>query len=420
MTRVTHTNSVPDQGLINPSVTPSSFVTYKTTKNNKKQKIISGIHSIKEIPEVAKIDTGAPIVGTRLERSCMINGVPQKVLFDTGSPTSLVSADLVRDNHWTTYDVPVFTWTGALKDKTSSTTDAVRCELKDNDRSYNFGAYVSSDLHDIVIVGNPIITHYPELLRDNASLVTTAASEVANNKNNLTGTPAAIDCKLDAGDTVVANRAHFVSTIMSTKDLKKGDIVEVFVVQVERPPQNSSIAIHELPSELKDEFKETVSDVLPPRNGDLTYTHEIELEPGKKPPRLPPYRMTPLLEKECRAIIKEFIEKDFIQESKSPVSSPVLLVKKKDGSYRLVVDYRQLNAMTIKDPFPLPRIDDLIAKIGDCSVFSTLDLHSGYHQIPMDPDSAPLTAFSTPFGHWEFKAMSMGLCNAPAKFSRYM
>lgn len=205
-----------------------------------------------------------------------------------------------------------------------------------------------------------------------------------------------------------------------TFDLTEGDLEEVFVVQVERPSQNSNIAIHELPSELKDEFKETVSDVLPPRNGDLTYTHEIELEPGRKPPRLPPYRMTPLLEKECRAIIKEFIEKDFIQESKSPAFSPVLLVKKKDGSYRLVVDYRQLNAMTIKDPFPLPMIDDLIAKIGDCSVFSTLGLHSGYHQIPMDSDSAPLTAFSTPFGHWEFKAMSMRLCNAPATFSRYM
>ncbi|CCH59505.1 hypothetical protein TBLA_0B06850 [Henningerozyma blattae CBS 6284] len=86
----------------------------------------------------------------------------------------------------------------------------------------------------------------------------------------------------------------------------------------------------------------------------------------------------------------------------------------------MVVDCRRLNKSTIKDPFPMPRIDDLFAKIGDCTIFSTLDLHSGYHQIPMNHKSEKLTGFTTPFGHYHYKVMPFGLCNAPATFSRYM
>lgn len=324
------------------------------------------------------------------------------------------------NNGWSTYPVPAFTWKGALRGKTSTTTRAARCTLKVNDRCYNFSAYLSEDLDKTVIVGNPIITHYLELIHSAVANKEKRKASAGATVNTLGLIDAANVGTLDTDEAVVATNETFESTVMTIEDLTMGDVEEVFMVQFGPSHSHLDARVHELPAELQEEFKDTVSDKLPHRNPTLTYNHEIELKPGAKPPRLPPYRMTPLLEKECKAIIKEFLEKDFIQESKSRVSSPVLLVKKKDGSYRLVVDYRQLNSMTIKDPFPLPRIDDLMAKIGDCSVFSSLDLHSGYHQIPMDPDSAPLTAFSTPFGHWEFRTMSMGLCNAPATFSRYM
>ena len=115
--------------------------------------------------------------------------------------------------------------------------------------------------------------------------------------------------------------------------------------------------------------------------------------------------MTPKHERECRQIVKDLLDKGFIYDSKSRASFTVLLIKKKDVTYWMVIDYRELNKIIVKDPFPLPRMDDFMVKIGDCSIFTTLDLHSGYHHIPLESDAKYLTAFSAPFCHYEYKAM---------------
>ena len=118
--------------------------------------------------------------------------------------------------------------------------------------------------------------------------------------------------------------------------------------------------------------------------------------------------------------LKKMQEMAVIQPSKSPWSSPVVLVRKKDGSHRFCVDYRRLNSVTKPDTYPLPRIDNLLDQLGKSSYFSTLDLASGFWQIKMHPASQEKTAFCTPHGLFEFKVMPFGLTNAPSVFQRLM
>ncbi|KAJ9517139.1 hypothetical protein QJQ45_009105 [Haematococcus lacustris] len=123
---------------------------------------------------------------------------------------------------------------------------------------------------------------------------------------------------------------------------------------------------------------------------------------------------------ELRRQITDLLAKGLIEPSSSPFAAPVLFVQKKSGELRMCIDYRQLNKITIRDQYPLPRIDDLFDQLAGKTVFSSLDLQAGYHQIRIPAEDVPKTAFRTPEGHYQFKVLCFGLTNAPATFQRVM
>ncbi|GKA00096.1 putative reverse transcriptase domain-containing protein [Tanacetum coccineum] len=147
---------------------------------------------------------------------------------------------------------------------------------------------------------------------------------------------------------------------------------------------------------------------------------QIDLIPGVAPVARAPYRLAPSEMKELSEQLQELSDKGFIRPSSSPWGAPVLFVKKKDGSFRMCIDYRELNKLTVKNRYPLPRIDDLFDQLQGSSVYSKIDLRSGYHQLRVREEDIPKTAFKTRYGHYEFQVMPFGLTNAPAVFMDLM
>ncbi|KZV43303.1 hypothetical protein F511_09286, partial [Dorcoceras hygrometricum] len=162
------------------------------------------------------------------------------------------------------------------------------------------------------------------------------------------------------------------------------------------------------------EFPDVFPDEIPgfPPRREIDFS--IELAPGTAPISRAPYRLAPVELKELKEQLSDLLEKGFIRPSMLPWGAPILFVKKKDGTMRMCVDFRQLNKATVKNKYPLPRIDDLFDQLQGSVVYSKLDLRSGYHPLRIRDADVAKTAFRTRYGHFEFLVMPFGLTNAPA------
>nr|GEU39831.1 putative reverse transcriptase domain-containing protein [Tanacetum cinerariifolium] len=188
-------------------------------------------------------------------------------------------------------------------------------------------------------------------------------------------------------------------TLIIREEVRRGETKDILVVR-----------------EFPDIFPKDLPGLSPIRQVEF----QIDLIPGATPVARAPYRLAPSEMQELSNQLQELIDRGFIQPSTSPWGAPVLFVKKKDGSFRMCIDYRELNKLTITNRYPLPRIDDLFDLLQGLSVYSKSDLRSGYHQLRVRDKDIPKTAFRTRYEHYEFQVMPFGLTNAPAVFMDLM
>lgn len=329
-----------------------------------------------------------------------VRGVVAYTIFDTGATHSFVSQDLTR--RWS--------FQGKYEGRTT------RVETAGPDEISAMGVFVGVAV-ELAGVVMPV-----DLLK-----LEMGRYEVILGMDWLSQYGAVIDCNganiripREGGRVVfegpkTKTGVTIISMAQAGELIKRGHGAYLATIEMLEAPKEPRLEDVAVAREFADVFEPLQG---PPPNRDSAFT--IELEPGTAPVSKAPYRLAPAEMAELLEQLEDLIDKGFIRPSSSPWGAPVLFVRKKDGSLRLCIDYRGLNKVTIKNKYPLPRIDELLDQLEGATWFSKIDLASGYHQIPIAEKDVQKTAFRTRYGHFEFVVMPFGLTNAPAAFMGMM
>ncbi|KAK8934655.1 hypothetical protein KSP39_PZI014259 [Platanthera zijinensis] len=328
----------------------------------------------------------------------LIREYPARALFDTGASHSFLSEDFVLH-----VGVPIRTKTDSVKVLLPN-----RC-LMCTDRSCGLEVKIGSREFKVETLVLPIkefdIIFGMDWLSEQRAYIDCTSKEVTLGQN------------IEQETKFIGMQGMsgmLLSALQVVKAVRKG--AELFFTLIEAVAPKASVSEVPVVSEYADVFPKDLPGLPPQREIDFA----IELVPGAKPVARSPYRVAPKEMAELKVQLQELLEQGYIRPSMSPWSAPVLFVKKKDGGLRLCIDYRELNKLMEKNKYPIPRIDDLFDQLAGSTVYSKLDLKSGYYQLQIREGDIPKTAFGTRYGHYEFTVMPFGLCNAPSVFMDLM
>ena len=335
------------------------------------------------------MDADQPVDRSVIRGTVLIFGSVARTLIDTGASHSFISSTLAR--------------TMSLRYVTLRTPLTVTTPVQEN-------IVLDRVCRDCFVVIAGYEHTYDFILLDMGE------PDVIIGMDWLTSFRAVIDCYAHSMTFVTAEgtRLQFLGDRLSTRRTDPLDALIASIWAEDTGAQRS--VFPRVVREYVDVFPEELPGLPPHREVEFT----IDIVQGTAPIALPMYRMAPAELAEMEVQIADLLRLGFIRRSKSPWAAPALFAKKKDGTLRLCIDYRKLNAVTVKNKYPLPRIDDLFDQLWGARCFSKIDLRSGYHQLLIREEDIPKTAFRTRRGLYEFVVMPFGLTNAPAAFMDLM
>ena len=365
-----------------------------------------------------------------------VNNIPALILFDSGAEGVFISESLIEkyDIH-TQHENNVVT--GIMADGTKQHINKIAKNVKIQIQDYTD----SIDLHVLpisqygIILGVPwhesvnAITHH----RQRTISLTQRYSDDSVNKMTLIQQRRDRRIQRDMRNHVSCADSILVSAVQLKRWMRQRSKYENGVKVKETPAMIYIIHINTIDGHTKknnedDKYKQQYTTLYPDVCGDIppglppqrSYDHHIVLEKDSQQINQPAYRASAADNDEIRKQINEMLDKGWIRPSTSSFASPVLLVKKHDGSMRMCVDYCALNKLTVKDRYPLPHTDELTDRLSKAQCLTKLDLRAGYHQVRIADNDIDKTAFITRYGLYEYLVMPFGLCNAPSTFMRMM